>query len=63
LLLDAFESLLAQWRRAGAVVTRMATVHAEALRRTPAARPVTLGEIPGRSGVLAMPSAVVAAHA
>jgi peptidoglycan/xylan/chitin deacetylase (PgdA/CDA1 family) len=63
LLLDAFESLLAQWRRAGAAVTRMATVHAEALRRTPAARPVTLGEIPGRSGVLAMPSAVVAAHA
>jgi undecaprenyl phosphate-alpha-L-ara4FN deformylase len=54
LLLDAFESLLIQWREAGATVTRMADIHAAALQHPLPIRAVIEGEIPGRSGLLAV---------
>jgi peptidoglycan/xylan/chitin deacetylase (PgdA/CDA1 family) len=63
LLLDAFESLLLKWRRAGAAVARMAAVHALALRRQVPARTVVQGEIPGRSGLLAVQAPAAAAGA
>jgi undecaprenyl phosphate-alpha-L-ara4FN deformylase len=54
LLLDAFESLLVKWREAGATITRMATIHELATRRPLPARSVIMGEIAGRSGLLAV---------
>ena len=54
LLLDAFEALLVKWRNAGAAVVCMADVHsALPLEKLPARRVVS-GEIPGRSGTLAV---------
>jgi len=54
LLLDAFEALLVKWRDAGAAVVCMADVHAALpLEDLPALR-VVAGEIPGRSGTLAV---------
>jgi undecaprenyl phosphate-alpha-L-ara4FN deformylase len=61
LLRDAFESLLMQWREAGATVTRMAAIHALAARRSLPARAVVMGEIPGRSGLLAVQASAAAA--
>jgi undecaprenyl phosphate-alpha-L-ara4FN deformylase len=57
LLCDAFESLLKQWREAGATITRMAAIRALALRRSLPVRAVVMGEIPGRSGLLAVQAA------
>jgi undecaprenyl phosphate-alpha-L-ara4FN deformylase len=57
LLRDAFESLLLRWRGAGATITRMATIHALASSRPLPTRPVVEGEIPGRSGLLAVQGA------
>ena len=54
LLLDAFESLLIKWRAAGARITRMAQIHALALQQRLPTRTVIEGEIPGRSGLLAV---------
>jgi undecaprenyl phosphate-alpha-L-ara4FN deformylase len=56
-LLDAFEALLLKWRRAGALVTRMAQIHSLALERQLPTRAVIEGEIPGRSGLLAVQAA------
>jgi peptidoglycan/xylan/chitin deacetylase (PgdA/CDA1 family) len=53
-LLGAFEGLLRKWRNAGAAVVRMAEIHRVALQRQVPARAVVLGEIPGRSGLLAL---------
>ena len=53
LLLDAFESLLVKWRDAGASITRMAKIHELAMRRPLPARAVVMGEVAGRSGLLA----------
>jgi undecaprenyl phosphate-alpha-L-ara4FN deformylase len=53
-LIDAFESLLLKWRNAGATVTRMAEIHALASQQALPVRAVIQGEIPGRSGLLAM---------
>ena len=61
LLLDAFEALLVKWRDAGATVTRMAQIHALALARPLPIRAVIEGEIPGRSGLLAVQAPVGAA--
>jgi undecaprenyl phosphate-alpha-L-ara4FN deformylase len=61
LLRDAFESLLMKWRETGATVTRMAAIHALAVRRPLAARAVVMGEIPGRSGLLAVQASAAAA--
>jgi undecaprenyl phosphate-alpha-L-ara4FN deformylase len=54
LLLDAFESLLVKWRESGASIVRMARIHELAVRRPLPARSVIMGEIPGRSGQLAV---------
>jgi hypothetical protein len=54
LLLDAFESLLVKWREAGAVITRMATIRSVVSQWTLPVRAVIEGEIPGRSGLLAV---------
>jgi peptidoglycan/xylan/chitin deacetylase (PgdA/CDA1 family) len=62
-LLDAFESLLLKWRRAGAAVTRMAEIHALALQHPLPARAVIQGEIPGRSGLLAVQAPAAAPRA
>ncbi len=60
-LRDAFESLLLKWREAGAAVTRMAALHAIAARQSLPARAVVMGEIPGRSGLLAVQASGAAA--
>ena len=64
-LLDAFESLLVKWRGSGASITRMATIHELAMQRPLPARAVVMGEVAGRSGLLAVQadSAVTAASA
>lgn len=53
LLLDAFESLLLKWRESGASIMRMAKIHELAMRRPLPARAVGVGEVAGRSGLLA----------
>ena len=57
LLLDAFESLLVKWRESGATVTRMAKIHEIALSEPLPAHTVGLGEVAGRSGLLAVSAA------
>ncbi len=61
LLRDAFESLLVKWREAGATVTRKAAIHGLATRRILPVRAVVMGEIPGRSGLLAVQASAAAA--
>ena len=56
-LLDAFESLLLKWRESGATVTRMAKIHEIAARQPLPARAVVMGEVAGRSGLLAVSAA------
>jgi peptidoglycan/xylan/chitin deacetylase (PgdA/CDA1 family) len=63
LLLEPFERLLGRWLEAGARVTRMADIHALALRSPLPVLPVDRGEIPGRSGLLAVQGAPRAAAA
>jgi peptidoglycan/xylan/chitin deacetylase (PgdA/CDA1 family) len=53
-LLPAFEALLVKWRAAGATLTRMAQIRDLALQRPLPTRAVIEGEIPGRSGLLAV---------
>jgi undecaprenyl phosphate-alpha-L-ara4FN deformylase len=54
LLLDAFESLLRKWQAAGAHLTRMAGIRELSLERPLPDQTVVMGEVPGRSGLLAM---------
>jgi undecaprenyl phosphate-alpha-L-ara4FN deformylase len=61
LLLDAFEALLLKWRSAGAAIVRMAAIHALAAQRELPLRAVIQGEIPGRSGLLAVQAPAVRA--
>jgi peptidoglycan/xylan/chitin deacetylase (PgdA/CDA1 family) len=61
LLLDAFEALLLRWLDAGATVTRMAAIHALATHAPLPVRAVIRGEIPGRSGLLAVQGPAAAA--
>ncbi len=53
-LRGAFESLLEKWLEAGAAVTDMAHIHTLTVQRPLPSRAVIQGEIPGRSGMLAM---------
>ncbi len=53
-LRDAFEALLLRWRGAGVIVSRMADLRVQALERPLPVRSVIEGEIPGRSGLLAV---------
>jgi undecaprenyl phosphate-alpha-L-ara4FN deformylase len=57
LLLDAFESLLVKWRESGAEITRMAKINEGARQRPLPAQAVIMGEVPGRSGRLAVSAA------
>ena len=57
LLLDAFENLLEKWRDSGALIMRMANIHALAMRRPLPPRTVLMGEVAGRSGQLAVSAA------
>jgi peptidoglycan/xylan/chitin deacetylase (PgdA/CDA1 family) len=57
LLLDAFESLLLKWRESGALIARMAKIHELAMRHPLTAQAVVMGEVAGRSGLLAVPAA------
>ncbi len=54
LLLDAFESLLRKWQSAGAMITSMARIHELALQASLPDQTVVMGEVPGRSGLLAI---------
>ena len=54
LLLDCFESLLRKWQAAGAAITRMAAIRELAVARPMPEQAVGLGEVPGRSGQLAI---------
>ncbi|MEP6885831.1 MAG: polysaccharide deacetylase family protein, partial [Gammaproteobacteria bacterium] len=54
LLLDAFDELLRRWREAGASIVRMAKIHELAVRRPLPSRAVVMGEVAGRSGLLAV---------
>jgi undecaprenyl phosphate-alpha-L-ara4FN deformylase len=54
LLLDAFESLLIKWRAAGVTIARMAAIHQLAVQRPMPDQTVVMGEVPGRSGLLAI---------
>jgi undecaprenyl phosphate-alpha-L-ara4FN deformylase len=53
-LLDAFESLLRKWQAAGARITGMAAIHQRSLQSSLPEQGVALGEVPGRSGLLAI---------
>ncbi|MGB6307018.1 MAG: polysaccharide deacetylase family protein [Steroidobacteraceae bacterium] len=57
LLLDAFESLLVKWREAGASIVRMAAIREAAMHRPLPTRAVVMGEVAGRSGLLAVSAA------
>jgi undecaprenyl phosphate-alpha-L-ara4FN deformylase len=54
LLLDAFESLLVKWLAAGARITRMAAIRELSMQRPLPDQTVVMGEVPGRSGLLAV---------
>jgi len=54
LLLNAFESLLTKWQAAGAQIVRMASIHELALQESLPDQTVIMGEVPGRSGLLAI---------
>jgi peptidoglycan/xylan/chitin deacetylase (PgdA/CDA1 family) len=54
LLLDSFEALLRKWQGAGVVLTRMARIHDLALQTPLPDQSVIMGEVPGRSGLLAI---------
>jgi undecaprenyl phosphate-alpha-L-ara4FN deformylase len=54
LLLNAFESLLTKWQAAGVTIARMAAIHKQAIQRPLPAQTVIMGEVPGRSGLLAI---------
>jgi undecaprenyl phosphate-alpha-L-ara4FN deformylase len=62
LLLGAFESLLRKWQAGGAKITRMAAIRELSLKRPLPDQTVIMGEVPGRSGLLAIqPARTVAA--
>jgi peptidoglycan/xylan/chitin deacetylase (PgdA/CDA1 family) len=63
LLRDSFEMLLEKWREAGAAIVDMASIHAQVTRQPLPVRSVVLGEIPGRSGSLAIQAPEGAARA
>ena len=65
LLLDAFDALLERWREAGARICAMGDLHAQTLSLALPHQPVLMGEVAGRSGLLAVqaPSAASAANA
>jgi len=57
LLSGAFESLLRRWRESGASITRMARIREIAMQGPLPSRSVVMGEVAGRSGLLAISAA------
>jgi peptidoglycan/xylan/chitin deacetylase (PgdA/CDA1 family) len=53
-LLGAFEALLSKWQAAGARIVTMAAIRQLALQRSLPDQIVAMGEVPGRSGLLAV---------
>jgi peptidoglycan/xylan/chitin deacetylase (PgdA/CDA1 family) len=53
-LLGAFEALLQKWRAAGAQISGMRALHARSLAQQLPCQAVIMGEVPGRSGLLAL---------
>jgi peptidoglycan/xylan/chitin deacetylase (PgdA/CDA1 family) len=56
-LLGAFDALLQKWRAAGAQMSSMGDLHARILARPFPRQAVIMGEVEGRSGLLAMQAA------
>ncbi|HEY0802090.1 MAG TPA: polysaccharide deacetylase family protein [Steroidobacteraceae bacterium] len=54
LLLDAFESLLCKWQASGANITRLRQIRALSVQTPMPDQTVIMGEVPGRSGLLAI---------
>ena len=54
MLLNSCEALLRKWQTAGVAVTRMARIHELALQMPLSDQTVIMGEVPGRSGLLAI---------
>jgi undecaprenyl phosphate-alpha-L-ara4FN deformylase len=54
LLLDSFESLLRKWQAAGVTLSRMEAIHQLAMQRPLPDQTVVMGDVPGRSGLLAI---------
>jgi undecaprenyl phosphate-alpha-L-ara4FN deformylase len=59
-LLGAFESLLEQWLHGNAALTRMAAIADLARRSAMPDQPVIMGEVAGRSGLLALQPSMLA---
>lgn len=53
-LRGSFESLLSKWQAAGAQITRMAAIRERAVQLPLPDQAVIMGEVPGRSGMLAI---------
>lgn len=53
-LRDSFEALLSKWQAAGVHITRMAAIRERAVRGPMPDQAVIMGEVPGRSGTLAL---------
>ena len=60
LLLGAFEALLQKWRAAGAQISCMGRLHAQILAKDAPRQAVILGEVAGRSGLLALQAPMAA---
>ncbi len=54
LLLNSFESLLCKWLAAGVTITRTELIHELAIQRPMPDQTVIMGEVAGRSGLLAL---------
>jgi undecaprenyl phosphate-alpha-L-ara4FN deformylase len=62
LLLDAFDGLLQRWRAAGARICAMGELHAEVRNQPLPHQAVQMGEVAGRSGLLAVQAPLPAAQ-
>ncbi len=60
LLLDAFDALLQRWREAGARICAMGDLHAQLRLQALPHQAVLMGEVAGRSGLLAVQAPVAA---
>jgi undecaprenyl phosphate-alpha-L-ara4FN deformylase len=60
LLLEAFDALLQRWRAAGARLCSMGELHAQIQTEALPHQPVLMGEVAGRSGLLAVQAPIAA---
>ena len=61
LLLGAFDALLQKWRAAGAQISCMGDLHAHVMAQTLPRQSVIMGQVAGRSGLLALQAPMQAA--